>query len=318
MEKCQQFRQWIWLTVYNELPVDQQKILEEHIKECPECQLDYEEAMKTINLFDQKVQLEPTDVQLKTNRAELHQRLLLITQPGFQKKWLEKLWQIISLDFAPALRFATAAAILIIGIFLGKIFFSQDTSKLASVQLPSPGLFESNISNIESIQYDPITRQVSITMNTVNDVTIQGDLEKPEIQQMLTQALITDERPNVRLKTVRALQNMKILDEKIIYALRDVVDREENPGIRLKAVKLLTSIPITSSVKEILIKVLVRVFLNDSNSAIRIEAFKGLSKIENGSIAPVIFNAAKNDSSEYIRSKAKQILDRTENPVVPE
>ena len=81
---------------------------------------------------------------------------------------------------------------------------------------------------------------------------------------------------------------------------------------------MLTSIPITSSVKEILAKVLVRVFLNDSNSAIRIEAFKGLSKIDNGSVAPVIFNAAKNDSSEYIRSKANQILDRTENPVVPE
>ena len=318
MEKCQQFRQWIWLAVYNELPVDQQKTLEEHLKDCPECLLDYEEAMKTIKLFDQKVQLEPTDVQLEANRVELHQRLLLMTQPGFREKWMAKLWQIISLDFAPALRFATAAAILIVGIFLGKIFFSQDTLKLASGQQPSPALFGSNISNIESIQYDPATRQVSITMNTVNDVTIQGDLEKPEIQQVLAQTLMTDERPDIRLKTVRALQNTKIFDEKIIFALKEVVDKEENPGIRLKAVKLLTSIPITSSVKEILAKVLVRVFLNDSNSAIRIEAFKGLSKIDNGSVAPVIFNAAKNDSSEYIRSKANQILDRTENPVVPE
>lgn len=318
MEKCQQFRQWIWLAVYNELPVDQENKFEEHIKECPDCQLDYEEAMETIKFFDQKIQLEPTDVQLETNRAELHQRLLLMTQPGFQKKWLAKLWQIISLDFDPGWRFATAAAILIIGIFLGKIFFTQDILKLASGQQPSPGLFGSNISNIESIQYDPITRQVSITMNTINDVTIQGDVEKPEIQQVLAQALMTDERPDVRLKTVRTLQNTKTLDEKVVYALREVVDKEENPGIRLKAVKLLTSIPITSSVKEILAKVLVRVFLSDSNSAIRIEAFKGLSKIDNGSVAPVIFNAAKNDSSEYIRSKANQILERTENPVVPE
>ncbi len=318
MEKCQQFRQWIWLAAYKELPVDQQKILEEHIKDCPECQLDYEEARKTIKLFDQKVQVEPTDVQLETNRAELHQRLLLITQPGFQKKWLAKVWQVISLDFAPVFRFATAAAILIVGIFLGKIFFNQNSLKLATGQQLSPDVVKSNISNIESIHYDPITRKVSITMNTINDLTIQGDLEKPEIQLMLAQALMTDERPNVRLKTVRALQNMKMLDEKLVCALREVVDKEENPGIRLKAVKLLTSIPITSSVKEILTKVLVRVFLNDSNSAIRIEAFKGLSKIDINSIAPVIFNAAKNDTSEYIRSKANQILERTENPVVPE
>jgi len=318
MEKCHQFQQWIWLKAYNELPGDQQKILEEHIKDCPECQLDYEDAMKTIKLFDHKVQLEPTDIQLENSRDELHQRLLLITQPGFQKKWLYKLWQVISLDFAPALRFATVAAILLIGIFLGKIFFNQDTLKVASVQQPSPGLFESNIFNIESIQYDPTTRQVSITMNTINDVTIQGDLEKPEIQQVLAQTLINDERPDIRLKTVRALQNTRILDKKVVYALKEVVDKEENPGIRLKAVKLLASIPITPSIKEILANVLVRVFLNDSNSAIRIEAFKGLSKIDNGSITPVIFNAAKNDSSEYIRSKANQILERTENPAVPE
>ncbi|UCE07868.1 MAG: zf-HC2 domain-containing protein, partial [bacterium] len=297
MEKCQQFRHWIWLTVYNELSTDQKKVLEEHIKNCPECQLDYEEAVKTIKLFDQKFQFEPTDVQLETNRAELHQRLLLLTQPNFQKKWMTKLWRIISLDFVPVLRFATATVLLIIGIFLGRIFFNQNNLKFESDQKPVTDLFESNISNIESIQYDPASRQVSIKLSTINDMTIEGDVEKPEIQRVLAQALMTEERPNVRLKTVSALQNTHKLDEKVMYALREIIDKEENPGVRLKAVKLLTSIPITPTIKEMLTRVLVRVFLNDSNSAIRIEAFKGLNKIDNGSIAPVIFNAAKNDSS---------------------
>ena len=318
MEKCQQFRQWIWLAVYDELPVARKKILEDHIHNCPECQLDYEEAVKTVKLLDQKVQLEPTDLQLETSRVELNQRLLLFTQPHFQKKWWKKLWRIVSLDFAPTLRLATAAALLIIGMFFGNIFFSQNNSTFEFEQKQFSGLGESNISNIESIQYNPSTRQVSIILSTVNDVTIEGDVEKPEIQRILAQALMTEERPNFRLKTVRALQNTNTLDEKVIYTLREVIDKEENPGIRLKAVKLLTSIPITPTIKEILTKVLVRVLLNDSNSAIRIEAFKGLSKIDNGSVVPSIFNAAKNDSSEYIRSKAKQILERTENPVLPE
>jgi len=203
-------------------------------------------------------------------------------------------------------------------MFFGNIFFSQNGSSFEFEQKQFSGLAESNISNIESIQYNPSTRQVSIILSTVNDVMIEGDVEKPEIQRILAQALMTEERPNFRLKTVRALQNTNTLDEKVIYTLREVIDKEENPGIRLKAVKLLTSIPITPTIKEILTKVLVRVFLNDSNSAIRIEAFKGLSKIDNGSVVPSIFNAAKNDSSEYIRSKAKQILERTENPVLPE
>jgi len=147
---------------------------------------------------------------------------------------------------------------------------------------------------------------------------IQGDVEKPEIQELLAQTLLNEDRPNIRLKTVRALQNTHKIDDNVISALSEVIDKEENPGIRLKAVKLLTSIPITSSIKDVLTQVLVRVFLNDSNSAIRIEAFEGLSKVDNGSVTPVIFSAAKNDSSEYIRTKAKKILERTENPALPE
>jgi len=317
MGQCQQFQQWIWLAAYDELPLDHKPILEQHIKDCPECQLDYEEAMKTIKLLNQKIQLEPTNVQLEISRAELRQRLLQITQPGFQKKWLTRFWQIISLDFAPALRFATVAAVLILGIFLGKALFSPDNLKIEPDPKLFPGLTESNIAEIQSIHYDPTTGQVSVKLNTINNIMVQGHVEKPEIQQLLVQTLLTEERPDIRLKTVRALQNTKMLDKKVIFALKEVVDKEDNPGIRLKAVKLLASIPITPSIKKILASVLVRVFLNDSNSAIRIEAFKGLSKIDNGSVAPIIFNAAKNDSSEYIRSKANQILDRTENPAVP-
>jgi len=318
MEKCKQFRRWILLAGYDELPANQKNMLEKHIKNCSECQLDYEEAEKAMRMLDQKIQLEPTVVQLETNRAELHQRLLFLTQPRFQKTWTTKLWQIVSLDFAPVLRFATAAALLIIGIFLGNLFFRSSDSGFEFDQQQLSGLDEAKISNIESIQYDPLTRQVSITLSTVNDMTIQGNVEKAEIQQLLAQTLMTEDRPNIRLKTVRALQHTKSLNENVIHALSELIDKEKNPGIRLKAVKLLTSIPITSSVKNTLSRVLIRVLLNDSNSAIRIEAFKGLSKIDNGSVAPVILSAVKNDSSEYIQTKAKQILERTENPALPE
>jgi hypothetical protein len=316
MRKCQQFRQCIWQAAYNELPLEQKKILEEHITDCPECQLDYEQTTKTVRLFDNKIQLEPTGVQIETSRAELHQRLLLITRPGFQKKWLTKFWRIISLDFAPALRFATAAALLIVGLFLGRIFFSQSNLKIESDQQLLPCLIESDISSIQSIQYDPTTRKVSIKLNTFNDVIVQGNLATPEIQEILLQSLRTEERPDVKLKTVRALQHTKSLNENVIRALSDLIEKEDNPGIRLKAVKLLTTIPITPSIKDVLVQVLVRILLNDSNSAIRIEAFKGLSKFDNGASTSVIFNAARSDSSEYIRTKAKQILERTENPVI--
>ncbi len=314
MKNCKEFRNWIWLMSYDELPVENQKILEQHLVTCAECRQFFEEAKNTMRLLDHKIQLAPTDFQLNASRSELHQRLLLLTLPRFQKNWKTKLWQIVSLDFAPALRLATAVALLVIGIFAGKFIFSTSKSGFKFSQQQLSEVLTSNASNIESIEYSPSTRQVSIRMNTLKDVTIQGDVEQPEIQKLLAQTLITEDRPNMRLKTVRALEKTRSLDVSVITSLSELLAKEENPGVRLKAVKLLTSIPISSTIKEILTQVLMQVLMNDSNAAIRIEAFNGLNRIDNGAVAPAVFSAAKKDSSDYIRTKAKQILERTENP----
>lgn len=318
MKKCIRFHKLIWLAVYDEISAANKKDLEAHIHQCPECQLDFYEAEQTKKSFNEKIQIQPTDLQLETSRAELRQRLLLLTQPKIQKQWLAKLWRIVSLDFAPSLRFASAIALLIIGIFLGRAAISPINERIESDQLKISELVQSNINNIHSIQYDPKTRQVAIKLNTLNEVSIQGDVAQPEIQQLLLETLRTEERPDVKIKTVAALQHTKFLNKDVIKALSNLIEKEQNPGIRLKAVKLLTTIPITSSIKEILAQVLIRVLLNDSNSAIRIEAFKGLSKFDNGATTSIIFNAARNDSSEYIRNKARQILERTENPIIAE
>lgn len=317
MKKCETIQAMMWQAVYDELPSDQLQLLENHLQSCSECQLEYEETVNTKKLLAKKIQITPTEVQLESSRTELYQRLLLLSQPRLQRNWFNKLWEIISLDFTPTWRFATAAALLFFGILIGNFYSRTGSQEYYSYQQQISDLLESNISNIESIQYDAGTRQISIELNALKDITIRGDIEKPEIQQLLAHSIMNEERPNIRLKSVRALEQTKSLNDNSIRALSELIDKEENTGIRLKAVKLLASIPITPSIKEMLAQILVNVLLNDSNSAIRIEAFKGLSKIDNGSIVPVLFDAARNDSSEFIQAKAKQILDRTEDPVSP-
>jgi len=318
MDQCKQFRQWIWLALYDELPVDQKEILEQHVQDCPECQLDYEAARQTVKVLNHKLQLEASERQLNQSRTELHQRLLLLSQPRFYPNWLNRLWKFVSLDFTSGWRMAFAAAVFVIGLFLGKILFYPENENFSLSTGIAPALTEATMSNIEAIQYDPASRQVTIQLSTVNDMVIQGNVEETAIQQLLANSLMTEDRPNIRLQMVKALQQTTSLNENLIYSLSKFIDREENPGIRLKAVRLLTSIPISSSIKEILARVLVRVLLNDPNAAIRIEAFNGLIKLKNNLLAPVILNAAKSDSSEYIRLRARQMLERTENPMTPE
>jgi len=314
MKNCKQFRTWIWLAIYDELPIERKKVLEDHLQTCPACRLDFDEAKNMMKVMNQKIPVTPTEFQLESRRTELHQRLVWLTQARFQKFRAAKLGQIISRDFAPALRLATAVALLVIGIVAGKILFGPTRPGFEVDQQQLSEVLTANFYSIESIEYNPATRQVAVKMNTLHGVTIRGDAEKPEIQKLLAQTLAAEERPNMRLKTVKALEKTRNLDVNVITALSELIEKEENPGIRLKAVKLLSSIPISATVKDILSQVLMRVLLNDSNSAIRIEAFKGLSKIDNGSVAPAIFHAAKNDSSEYIRARAKQMLERTDNP----
>lgn len=307
MKTCQQFRQWIWLDLYNELLPDQKENLADHLKRCLDCQLDYQAAKKTVELLDQKIQLEPTENELAANRADLHQRLLFIKHSQSEKRWWEKLWQIMSLDFAPQYRLATALAMLIVGIFFGR-YLLLPSQTLQSHELD---FADANIAGVDYVQYNPNTKQVSIKLNTMNDIVVEGGLERPEIQTLLAQALEVSDRPNVRLKTVGVLSFVKTLNKPLLDALIDLIEHDNNPGIRLKAIKLLNTLPLDAEVKELIIDTLAKVLLKEKNSAIRNEAINGLTKMNDLDVAPMVLNTARSDTSEYIQYKASQVLART-------
>jgi len=317
MKQCEKYRKWMWLKLYDELNEDQNAELVAHLNNCPDCVIDLEEINETKILLDKKIQLKPTVSFLEQNRTELHQRLLLATQPKYRSNWKKKIWEIVSLDFSPALRFSTAVAMLLIGFLGGSLVYKAKTLEEDFTKQQFSSLSETNITGVESIDYDPETRQVSMKLNTMKQLTVQGDMERPEIKQLLAQTLISEKRPNIRLKTVGALALSKSYDNQVINALSKVLEKDENPGIRLKAIRLLTKMPINTSIKNIVTKVLVNVLLKETNSAIRNEAIDGLNKLRNGSVDPIIYNAAKNDSSEYVRSQAAIMLQRTQNPDVP-
>jgi hypothetical protein len=317
MKQCEKYRQLMWLKHYDELNKDQESELKNHLHDCPDCVLDLEEISQTKMLLDKKIQLKPTASFLDQNRTELHQRLLLATQSKYRSSWQKKMWAILSLEFSPVLRFSTAVAMLLIGLLFGNLLFKAETVEEDFAQQQFSVLSETNVTGVESINYDPDTRQVVMKLNTMKQLIIQGDMERPEMKQLLVQTLINEERPNIRLKTVGALSLTKSYDQQIINALVEVLENDENPGIRLKAVRLLKQIPINSSIKNLMTNVLIHVLLKEENSAIRNEAIDGLDKLKNGSHDPIIFNAARNDTSEYVRSQAAIMLQRTENPDVP-
>ncbi len=315
MDHCKEIRQLIWLAIYNEIKPEEQAILDKHIKNCPECQIYFKESNHLVQLVNQKIQLKPTAELIEQSRDELHHRLMLATQPKYKPTLLSRLGNFLTLELNPTLRLATTVSVLIVGLLLGRFLsFKSITDK----SFQSADFTENYMTGVESVQFDPETKHVSLVFNTVETKAIHGDLDRPDIQHLLAKTLMTDQRPNIRLKTVNALTNTKSFDEQVLDALIHVLHEDQNPGIRLKAIKVLKRIPISESVKEMMTRVFVRVLLKEQNSAIRIEAIDGLSKLENNSVAPVVYDAAKDDSSEYVRNKAAKMLERLENPSIPE
>ncbi|MDZ7341366.1 MAG: hypothetical protein ONB27_08410 [candidate division KSB1 bacterium] len=313
MKNCKHFRQQLIVATYHELSAEDLALLQQHLAQCQACQTEAAELGAIMNLLQLKVQLEPTDRQLEANRSELHRRLLLKKQRSSSARFWTRVWQLVSLDFAPSIRFAAALGLLVIGIFLGRTFLPSNTAY--SSQLME--LAESNLAQVQAIEYNQQTRQVSIQFNAINHVTIEGDLDRSEIQRLLAQVLVYEQRPNIRLKTVRALELIRHFDRETVIALSRLVDREENPGIRLRAMKLLAAMPLTSDVKDMLITLFSRALIKENNSAIRIEAFEGLARLNDPSVRPLILNVAKKDTNEYIQTRAKQVLARAENSAVP-
>ncbi|MFZ5515412.1 MAG: zf-HC2 domain-containing protein [Candidatus Zhuqueibacterota bacterium] len=313
MKSCKHFRNMIWLRIYGELSEQENAELAEHIAQCTSCQLDYEEALSMNKVLDKKIQYAPDENVLKELRNDLHLRLLSVRKPNRQIAWTERLWRIISLDFSPFIRMGTAVALVIVGMFIGSKYFQMKGGSPDALKKVSDNSIP-KVTGVEFIDFNPATHQIEITFNTMQDVTVEGDLNTPEIQKILAQMLMADNRPNFKLRTVRALESSARLENDVLQALATLVETDENPGIRLKAMKVLTAAPVTPKMKNLMTKVAVKVLLNDTNSAMRIEAFNYLGRINNGYMESDVCHAVKADSSEYIRTKSSHLLDRRENP----
>ena len=317
MRECKKIKELIWLFIYNEITQQEKEELEKHLLECAECQLDFEESNKAYHQFDYKLRMAPTEFQIEKSRAELHQHLIFYKQNKLKYRWIDKIWNIVSLEFMPSVRFAAVVLVFIIGLFAGKYIYGDKLILKNNVPFSISDLNENQISQIESINFNPETQQIALELNYNKGISVQGNLDKPEIQRILAKTLINDDRPNMRLKTVRALTKTKTLNEQLLDALIILIYKDENPGIRLKAMKILTSLSATGALSDLLAKVYVKVLLIEKNSAIRIEAFNGLNKITNMSSSTELISAVKEDTSEYIRTKASQILQRVEEPEIP-
>ncbi len=317
MKNCNYIRTLLPLFDSAELTAIEKRQIDDHLTSCPNCREELA-AIRALHADLKRADtFEPSAAMMTDLRHGLRRRL---RQESLRPNWQEKLGNLLLGNFRPVVQLGFAAALLLIGIIVGRQFFSPAAAPAQQfdmlsyltpgkpITIPS-GYLAPSIANVQTISFDPNTKEVQVQYSIVNDIQVRGDVENPLIRQALSYALQAADQPSLRLRAVKAIgenyvSTQSARDDEITGALAHALENDGNAGVRLKAAQVLKQLPLNSLVKNTLIRVLMR----DENSAVRIEAIEALGKGNLTSDEQAIFHTAASDTNEYVRLQAKRLL----------
>ncbi|HTV63981.1 MAG TPA: HEAT repeat domain-containing protein [Bryocella sp.] len=298
---CDWVQQNVSLYLYGELADDARHELEQHIRRCPACTAELaaqQEFQTQMNLLPVE---EPSASFLAAARMRLQESLETTEQ---DRAWYHRFvfdpaaWM-RQVRFSPAL--ATVLLMIGFGSGVGTMY-----SMLGGTHSTRTTPVEASIAGITSINRQPNSNKVEINYNRVLPESVEGAMDDPKIQELLTFAAKSNfNNSGVRLNSVDLLTS-KPDDPRVREALTYALRYDSNPGVRLKALDGLGSyvkqdIRVRNAVLEAL--------LNDSNLGVRSDALHALEPVSaDSSVRMALQQLAKEDPSDYIRSESQSVL----------
>jgi len=313
--KHNEYKQLLQLSLFGELKTEEQLKLKEHMLTCEECRVELTDQKNLLELISGK---KKTDVDDKVLSAARYQLRGALRSEKVNKNILSSTAESIHQFFTTPLKFAIASTtMLLIGILVGSLFLGKSSGEELTVQKNDEYRFASlgeniGISNLRFIDSDASDGDVEFTFEASRPVRLRGKVNDPQIQSVLTYAMLNEQNPGSRLNSINAMDTeapMKY-DQDIKNALVTVVMSDENPGVRREALKLMNKIPYDESIKQALLYVIT----NDTVSGLRIEALNSI--IEAGSKGHKLNSEELNlfrqtiqeDENPYIKLRSKTIL----------
>jgi len=305
--KHNEYKQLLQLSLFGELKSEEQVKLKEHLLTCLECRTELEDQKNLLELVSGKQQAKVDEKVLSAARYQLRGALRAERSGSNILGFLtDNIYQI----FTTPLRFAFAgAALLIVGVLIGGIFFSKSSQTEFTGQQNGENKFASlsediSISNVRFIDSDASDGEVEFTFEASRPVRLKGSINDQQIQSVLTYAMLNEQNPGSRLNSINAMNSEAPVqyDSDVKNALITVVMNDENPGVRREALKLMSKLPYDESVKQTFLYVII----NDTVSGLRIEALNSL--IEAGSLG---YKLNQDDLNLF-----RQKLQQDENPYI--
>ena len=310
-----EYKQLLQLSLFGELSSEEKEILKEHLLTCEECKRELEDQRNLLEIISGKKKSEVDERVLSAARYQLRGALRSEkNNANIFRSISENLTQL----FSSPLKFAlTSAIILMIGIFIGSQLLSKSPTEQFGNQNNGENRFASlnediSITNLRFVDSDASDGEVEFTFDASRPVRLRGKVSDPQIQGVLTYAMLNEQNPGSRLNSINAMDTKQNepYDQDVKDALVTVVMTDKNPGVRREALKLMNKFPYDENIKQALLFVIT----NDTVSGLRIEALNSVIEASNKGYKldseelNLFRNKIQQDENPYIKMRSKTIL----------
>jgi anti-sigma factor RsiW len=211
MKNCKHIRTLLPLFNSEELTIIEQRQVDDHLVTCNRCREELAAIRSLYADLPHANTFEPSEAMLADLRRSLRRRL---RQESLRPSWQEKLGSLLFGNLRPIWQLGFSAAILLIGIIIGRQFFlpspAPEKFDVLTYLLPGKlvaipsGYVAPSLGDVQTLRFDPATKQVEIHFSMVNDVQLRGSVNDPPSAWRCAEMREPDQ-PNLRLKAVKAL-----------------------------------------------------------------------------------------------------------------
>jgi hypothetical protein len=316
--KHQHYKEWLQLSLYQELDEHEQSLLNDHLAGCPEC---CEERNRLQKFHDTLEQYQPravTESELASARRSFRVRLHEVMEhPSAVQKMTGRMEKFFP---APVRLALGGAMILAIGVFGGYVYSKSPAEKALSLQpaslmQTSYSSGEIQITNVKFNERNERTGNVELTFDAISPMHVRGNINDEHVQKILARALLNEQNPGMRLRTVDMIgsqteQTPNLMNAEVKAALIATLKHDPNPGVRKQALEVLSNyLPDTAVTRAFLY-----VLSNEKNTALVINAINLLdvSKFEHHPISTelqqFLQHKVQSNGNQYVKIKATAAL----------
>jgi hypothetical protein len=298
-----------WLPLYGDLQGRELEELDDHLAGCAECREELRHLNALGSMMEEARPPAPSPELLQEARFVLQSALRAERRPGSS---LAGMLGRIGRAVRPPVRLALGGGVVFAAGFAAALLLKAPEAPARPPVKGADFTGVTRIENVRLVETDPVRNEVTCAFDMVRPSTLRGSVADADIQRVLLHALLNEQNPGTRLRSVNSLRGSSAAaDPEVKRAMIQALAADENPGVRQEALKALQRLPFDAEIKTALLGVL----KNEKNAALRIAAINALDSAKvhegfaDGTLIEALRQSMSKDANNYVRVRSKSVLE---------